>query len=114
MIVLADGRDAVLAGALGPLHRLPFVRAQIARLHRRSDARVALALWETAALAIAASAIVLEARLVAGAIAIALLVLVQVCARRRPVPKMTIVGVQQMDLGVAVVLATGVGVVLTS
>jgi hypothetical protein len=116
MIVLADGGDAVLAGGLWLLliarafASIPFVRAQIARIHGRSVSRLQLRAWETGALAIAATTVVLDVRLLAGAVAIAVLVLAQVRAYRQPVPRMTIVGVQQMALGVAVVLATSVGV----
>lgn len=119
MIVLADGGETVLAGGLWLLltaravASIPFVRAQIARLHDRPVARVQLACWETAALAIAASAVALDGRLLAGAVAIGFLVALQVWSRRRPVPKIVIVGVTQMVLGVAAVLAAGFGV-LTS
>jgi len=89
---------------------IPFVRAQIARLHGRAVARAQVALFDVAAMVLAATAVAVDRPLLAGAVGIILLIVVQAAASRRPVPKVTVIGVRQTLLGLAVVLVTGVGV----
>ncbi|WP_421117950.1 YwiC-like family protein [Aquihabitans daechungensis] len=116
MIVLADGGTGrlaagvwlVLAGRV--VTSIPHVRGQIARLHHRpSSAQVTLA-GDAAAVALGLAAVGLEQGLGAGALAVCAVVVAQRVADRRPVPRPAVLGMRQMAMGFAVVLATAIGV----
>jgi hypothetical protein len=116
MIVLADGEGARLAAAVWvvlaarAVTAIPFVRAQIARLHNRPVAPAALLATDAAALAAAAIAVVVEPSVVGGAVAVLAIVVIQRLTARGPVPRPAVLGVRQLALGLAVVAATAVGV----
>jgi hypothetical protein len=116
MILLADGGGGPLAAALWlvltarALASIPFVRAQIARRHGRPASGAGVAPWDAAALAAGTGAVLLDTRVLGGALVVVCIVAAQLPAWRRPVPKIAIVGVQQMVLGLAVVAATAIGV----
>ncbi len=121
-VVLAAGAGAAHGGArlavglwivvaARALASLPFVRLQLARAkgraHRvgRSDAA------QVAGLALGAVAVVLDPRLAAGLVALAVLAAVDVVGARRPPPPAVVLGIRQMVLGLAVVAATAAGVI---
>lgn len=115
-IVLAGGGDTRLAFALWliPAARvastIPFVRAQVARLHGRpTDPRVLVA-SDAACLVIAATAVVLEPAVVGGAVVIGAALVYQRISARRPVPRPAVLGMRQMLLGLAVVAVTAISV----
>jgi YwiC-like protein len=117
-IVLADGDGARLAAGLWlvvaarVVASVPFARFQLARGKRNplpvggSDAA------QAAGLVLAAAAVALDGRLAVGLAAIAVLAAVQLVTARRPAQPAVVVGVEQSLLGVAVVLATALGVIL--
>lgn len=119
MIVLADGGSATIAiGAWLVLvartaTSIPSVRAQIARLHGRGDAARSVLIGDVTALALAAIAVVVDTALSFGAIAVAVVIVVQRIlasgANPRP-PKIT--GIFQMVFGFGVVFATAAGVII--
>jgi hypothetical protein len=114
-IVLADRDDVALAAALWLVlagrsaGSIPFVRAQIARLHcgvtevRSSD------LAQLLAVTIGMTAAVVDRKVIGGAIAIVVIAAVQVVWSRRPIPPIKLVGFQQLALGLALVAATAIG-----
>ncbi len=116
MIALAGGASRPLATALWlvlaarVVTSIPFVRAQIARLHDRPVAPGGLLLADLGALVIAATAVVLEHSVILGAIAVVVLIVLQRLAARRPLPRVGVIGAQQMVAGFAVVVVTAVGV----
>jgi hypothetical protein len=114
MVVLAGGGDARLAIgawvllAARSIASIPDVRAQVARLHGRPVDEPAVATADLVALATAATAVLVEPELVAGAIAVFALVALQEVWSRRPAVRATIIGVRQLLLGVfVVVMAAG-------
>lgn len=116
MIVLADGGDVLLAVGLWSIlaarvvTSIPFVRAEIARLHGRPASSTGPLVADVAALTGAAIAVALDQALVAGALAVTAVVVVQRLGRRRPVPRPVVLGLRQMALGFGVVLITALGV----
>ncbi|HUP74684.1 MAG TPA: YwiC-like family protein [Acidimicrobiales bacterium] len=116
MIILADGADTRLAvglwlllGARG-ITAIPYVRAQIARLHHRARRARTLAVADATSVVVAGSAVVLDAELGLGALAVAAVIVAQRVWARRPVPTAKVLGLRQMGLGLAVVAVTAVGV----
>ena len=115
-IVLADRDDVALAGALWlvlaarSVGSIPFVRAQIARLHRGATGVHGSDLAQFAAVVVAAIAAIVDTRAIAGAVTIALIAAIQIVWSRRPIPPIKVVGFQQMALGLALVAATAIGV----
>ena len=115
-IVLAGGGDTRLAAALWlvPAARvvssIPFVRAQIARLHGRPTSARALLASDALCVVLAATAVALEPAVVGGAVVIAAALAYQRVSARRPVPRPAVLGVRQMLLGLAVVAATAISV----
>ena len=92
---------------------IPQVRAQIAALHGRAVSPATTAAGDLAALTLAAVAVALDAALLAGAAAVAMIVVVQRVSARRPIPAPKVVGLRQLALGLALVLVTAAGTVLT-
>ena len=118
MIVLADGGSLPLAAALWLVlaaraaTSIPFVRQQVARLHgHRPKARArATTIADLAAVAVAIVAVLTDPAALAGAVAVVALVGLQRLSALRPPSRATIVGVHQLLLGLALVVATAVGV----
>lgn len=120
MIVLADGGDPRLAvGAWLVLAArvatsIPHVRAQIARLHRRPSQERAAVFGDVAALGLGLVAVGLDRGLWAGGLAVLVVIALQRAATSRPVPRPVTLGLRQMAVGFAVVLATAAGVALSA
>lgn len=118
MVLLAGGRSAALAAAawlvLGArvVTSIPFVRAQIARIHGRPVARSATAGADAAAVALAAAAVAVDHRATAGAVAVVAVVVAQRLMALATPPRPVVLGLRQMALGVAVALATALGVLV--
>lgn len=91
---------------------IPQVRAQIASLHGRAVSPATTVAGDLGALALAATAAALDASLVAGALAIVAVVVVQRLGARRPIPAPKVVGLRQLGLGLGVVLVTAAGAAL--
>jgi hypothetical protein len=116
MIALADDADARLAVGLWLLlgaraiTAIPYVRAQIARLHHRPWGARTLAVADASAVIVAGSAVALDAVLGLGALAVIGVIVAQRIAARRPLPTAKVLGLRQMGLGSTVVALTAVGV----
>ncbi len=120
MIVLADGGGGRLAAGVWAvlvarlLTSIPYVRAQIGRLHGRPARRLGGVVADGLALVTAAVAVGLDRELAAGAVAIAAVVAIQRITARGPVPRPTVLGIRQMAMGFGVVVVTALGVLATS
>ena len=79
------------------------VRAQIARLHRRSWSSRELIVADFAALAVAIAAVAIDPTVAPGAVAVAGVVTIHRITARAPVPA-KVIGIRQTILGLAVVL----------
>lgn len=116
MIVLADGGPTGLAVGLWlivagrALTAIPMVRSLVARIHGRTTPTVATLVGDVAALVAVAVAVRLDAALLPGALAVAVVVAVQRVMARRPLPPAKVLGIRQLVLGLAVVAVTAVGV----
>jgi hypothetical protein len=116
MIVLAGGGSGRLAVGLWlvlvarVVTSIPHVRAQIARVHGRASPAAIGVVADGVALAAAAVAVVLDPDLLAGAVAVVALVLVQRIGARGPVPRPVVLGIRQMVMGLVVVAVTAAGV----
>ncbi|MEQ1698931.1 MAG: YwiC-like family protein [Ilumatobacteraceae bacterium] len=115
-IVIAGGASATLAIgcwmvlAARSVGAIPFVRAQILQARRGVlDTRVS-DLAQAAAVCVAGGAVVLDGALLPGALGVAALACVQTWWVRKPPPAVKVLGLRQMALGLAVVLATAIGV----
>ena len=106
---LAAAAWLILAGHV--VASIPFVRTQIQRL-RHGDASLRVAdTMQMVGVAVALVGVVVDFSVVVGAGAVAVLAIVQAMSMRRsPVPPAVRIGVRQMLFGLAVVLATAVGV----
>jgi hypothetical protein len=115
-IVLADGGRPALAAsvwcvlAARAVAAIPFVRARIAVLHGRAGDVSVVGAGFVAAAALAGVAVLVDRAVLAGAVAVGVVIAVQVLSTRRPASRAAVVGIQQMILGLAVVGATAVGV----
>lgn len=115
-IVLADGGEPAFAAALWcivaarAVASIPFVRLQLCRAKHQPYRRLTSDAAQGVAVAFAVGAIALDARLLAGLGAIALLGLLQVGAARRRPPVAGVLGAQQVVAGLTVVLITALGV----
>jgi hypothetical protein len=120
MVVLADGRSAGLAAAVWlvlaarAVTSIPHVREQIARLHERPITPAITRLADVAAVVLAVTAVAVDHRLLAGAVAVGALVVVQRLAALRPIPRAVVLGVRQTLFGLAVVVAAAIGVLATA
>ena len=116
MIVLADGAPTALAAGvwLIPAARavtsIPAVRAVIAGLHHRAVDTTTLLRADLAATGLAATAVMAQRSLLAGAVAVGGVVVVQRITAHRPPHRVAVLGARQMLLGFAVVLVTAAGV----
>jgi hypothetical protein len=115
MILLASGHPPseataawlILAGRATTA--IPHVRAQIARLHQRPWSSRDLIVADVAAVAVAATAVVIDPAVAAGALVVVGVVAIQRMAAATPVPA-KVIGIRQTVLGLAVVAATTVGI----
>lgn len=120
-IVLASGgaERSTIALALGlwlvlsarALASIPFVRAQIVQLRRGVRATGLSDAMQVVALVVAAVAVALDRSLLAGAVAIAVIVALQLGWSRRPSPPARTLGFRQLGLGIALVVITAIGVI---
>ena len=116
MIVLAGGESASLAAALWMvlaarvLTAIPSVRAQVMALHGRTVSPIAGRVGDAAAIALAAIAVVVDPLVLAGAIAVAVVVLLQHVSNHYPAPRAALLGLRQSALGFLVVIVTASGV----
>ena len=116
MIALAGGESASLAAALWMvlaarvLTAIPSVRAQVMALHGRTVSPIAGRVGDAAAIALAAIAVVVDPLVLAGAIAVAVVVLLQHVSNHYPAPRAALLGVRQTALGFLVVIVTASGV----
>ena len=104
---LAVGLWVILGARI--LSSIPHVRAQVLRLHGHAAPPALTLAGDAAALIVAAGAVVLDASLLLGALAVVGLVVIQRVTLIRPPRPARILGVRQMILGFAVVAATAVG-----
>lgn len=87
---------------------IPFVRGQIARLHHRDSPGGVLVAADLLAVALVATAVVVDLMFLAGAAAVTVVIALQRLTAQRPVPP-KVLGMRQMALGLAVVVATALG-----
>jgi hypothetical protein len=112
-VALAAGAWLVLSGRV--LASIPFVRIQIQRLRHGDVSRRAADRMQVVGVVVAAVAVVVDRSVALGAVAVAVLAVVQaIWMRRTPVPPATTIGIGQMVVGFAVVAATAVGVLASS
>lgn len=109
---LAVGSWLVLAAR--SLSAIPFIRTQIARLHRGSATTRSSDLFQVAALLVAATASIVEPDVVAGSSTVAVIAGLHTWwVRRLPVPPAKVLGLRQMALGFLLVIITTLGVHLS-
>lgn len=118
IVVAGDGPTSVAAAvwmilAARSIGAIPFVRVQIARLRRGAGQARGSDLAQLASVAVAVAAVAVDRGVVAGAVVIvAMAVLQSVWVRRPPVPAKQL-GFTQLGLGLALAIVTGVGLVVT-
>ena len=119
MIVLAGGGTVRLGVALWlvlagrAVTSLSHVRAQVARIHGRPVDSTSMLLGDLGAVALVVAAEIVDPAVVGGAVAVVVLVVVQRVLARGDVPPAKVLGLRQMAMGAAVVLASLVGVHLS-
>lgn len=117
MIVLAGGRNTAFAAAVWlvlaarTVTSIAWVRAQVARLHGHASSARAMTAADLAAIALAATAVIVDRRLIAGAVAVAVVLATQRTWGRTDPPRPVVLGMRQMALGFGVALVTAVGIV---
>jgi hypothetical protein len=117
VIVLADGRSAALAVGLWfiaagrAIASVPYARSQVAQLHGRPRRLWVSDVSQLTAVVIAVVAVLLDTKLTAGLVAVAIVAAYHLVAVRRPSPKPAILGSVQMTIGFSVVLVTWLGAV---
>ena len=119
-IVVAGGGSTRLAVAAWlilaarSIGAIPFVRAQIARLHRGVVSTRSSDLFQLLAVAVGAAAAVVDPAVLVGSVGVVAIAAAHVVwARRSPVPPAKVLGLRQMALGFGLVAATAIGVGLT-
>lgn len=116
IVIAGDGAGALAAAAwlvlaARSIGAIPFIRTQIARLHRGAVSTRSSDLFQLLAVVVAAIAAVVEPDVLAGSIAVAVIVVLHLAwVRRSPVPPAKVLGLRQMALGFALVAATAIGV----
>jgi hypothetical protein len=114
-IILAGGGEVAAATgawcvvAARSVAAIPFVRLQLRRAKSGGEAGVADAAWQVGAGAVAGVGLAAGVVPVAGVAAIAVLAVFHIVAARQPVPRVPIIGAQQVVLGLGVVVATALG-----
>ncbi len=115
-IVVAGGGGAALAAgawmvvAARSVGAIPFVRVQIERLHHGSAPVGVSDAAQVAAVAVGATAVLVDRSLVGGLVALAVLAALHSWWVRRPGVPAKVLGIRQMVLGLGLVLVTAVGV----
>jgi len=115
MIVLAGGHgsaeatSAWLVLAARAITAIPHVRAQILRMHGRPVAASTLVAADACSVVAAAAAVLLEPSMLAGAIAVLVVIGFERLTDRSVAPP-TVIGIRQMLLGLMVVVVTALGV----
>jgi len=114
-IALAGGAGSELASALWlvlaarAIASVPFARVQVQRLHGSPPAPRASDVAQVAGVAVAAVAVAVDSGVLAGAIAMVLVAIVQFAWSRGRARPAIAVGVSQLVFGLAVVVATAIG-----
>jgi len=118
-VVLAGGGSARRAAAVWlvlaarSVGAIPFVRAQIFRARRGITAVLASDVAQSVSVVVAAVAVDLDHRTLAGAVGVAVLAVAQAAWSRRDPPPVKTLGIRQMLLGLALVAITAIGIHLT-
>lgn len=117
-VAVAGGASARLAIALWmvlaarSIGSIPFVRAQIARARHGATETDGSDLAQVASVALACGAVLVDTRAAAALAAVIAAAAMQgLWSRRRP-PAVTIIGMRQMAIGLALVLVTAAGIAL--
>ena len=116
ILVAGDGsvRLAVAAWmilAARSIGAIPFIRTQIARLHRGQVSTGSSDRFQFLAIAVAAAAAVVDPDVLPGTLTVLIIVTLHlVWVRRSPVPPAKALGLRQMALGLALVAVTATGV----
>lgn len=116
MIVLADGGPSSLAAGVTLVlvarvaTAVPHVRALVGELHGRRADPGPMLLGDLAAVGIAVVAAVVDRAVLAGAVAVVVLVVLHRLIGRRPPSTAVALGVRQLVLGLVLVVVTAVGV----
>jgi hypothetical protein len=116
IVIAGDGGIELAAAAwlvlaARSIGAIPFIRTQIARLHRGATSTRSSDLFQLVAVTIAAVAAAVEPDVVVGSVAVLVIVgLHLIWVRRSPVPPPKVLGLRQMALGFGLVVATAVGV----
>jgi hypothetical protein len=119
IVVAGDGSVRLAIGAwmilaARSIGAIPFIRTQIARLHRGEASTRSSDLFQFLAVAVAAAAAAVDLDVLLGSLAVLVIVGLQlVWVRRSPVPPAKVLGVRQMALGFGLVAITTIGVGLT-
>jgi hypothetical protein len=114
-VLLAGGVPARLAVAVWfiPAARaiasIPFVRAQIGRLHHRAASSATTDAFQVGGATLAIGGAAVDHRVVAGTVAVVPLAVAQAASMRRPPPPAKVLGLRQMGLGLGVVAVTAAG-----
>ena len=117
MMALAGGLDtavalglwAVLAGRA--IAAIPTIRSQVLKLHGRPTKAVLPVAADLVALALVAATAIAEPALIAGAVAVAVAIVAQrALIAWAPTERAVVLGIRQTVMGLAVVIATAVGV----
>ncbi|MEZ5374684.1 MAG: YwiC-like family protein [Microthrixaceae bacterium] len=119
MMALAGGRSAALALALWAIlaaraiAAIPTIRDQVMRLHGRPSSPTLPWVGDATALLVAVVAAVAEPLVTAGAVAVGAAILVQrALIAWAPTDRAVVLGIRQTVMGLAVVVATALGVLL--
>jgi hypothetical protein len=91
---------------------VPFARVQVLRLRSTPPSTIPSDVAQLVALAVAAAAVVVDASVLCGAVAVAVVAIVQFAWSRGPARPAKVVGFAQLGFGLAVVAATAIGVAL--
>lgn len=117
MIILADGQPIAIAGACWVLlsaravTSIVNVRDLVQGLHGRTRHPATVWAGDVIALSLAAVAVAFEPAAIAGAVAVASLIIIQRLLRLRPTPRAVILGLTQTGLGLGVVAVTAIGLI---
>jgi len=115
-IALAGGESSSLAMALWlvlaarAVASVPFARVQVQRLHGNPPSSRPSDVAQAAGIALAAVAVAVDSAVLAGALAVVVLAILQFAWSRGPARPAIAVGVSQLGFGLAVVAATAIGI----
>lgn len=117
-IALASGRPTSVAVAIWMVlaargvSAIVTVRDQVGGLHGKARNPRHVLIADVVAAAVVVGAAALEPRVLPGVVAVLLAIGVQRALSRRPTPRAVVLGIRQTGLGLAVVVATAVGVIV--